>query len=101
MLGSFFTKKESVNLGELIKAGATIIDVRSSEEFASGHADGAHNIPLDVLEKNLDKAGGSSSTIITCCASGGRSSLAVNIFKKHGYTNVYNGGGWRAVKALQ
>ncbi|MCP3868910.1 MAG: metalloregulator ArsR/SmtB family transcription factor [Gammaproteobacteria bacterium] len=33
----------------------TVLDVRPKEEFASGHLPGAINIPLEELEKHLDK----------------------------------------------
>jgi rhodanese-related sulfurtransferase len=101
MLRKLFFKDEALQLDEILRKGAIVLDVRSEEEFASGHADGAKNIPLVSLEQNLDAAGLKSSAIVTCCASGGRSSVAVSILKKHGYTNVYNGGSWHAVVTAQ
>jgi rhodanese-related sulfurtransferase len=101
MLSKLFSKKDSVPLEEILINGALILDVRNKEEFESGHADGAKNIPLAVLEQNISTLGPKSSTIVTCCLSGGRSSVAVSILKKHGYTNVYNGRGWQSVKAAQ
>ena len=83
-----------VNYAELLKNGATIIDVRSKGEYNSGHIKGSLNIPLndlgDALPKHLDK----SKAIITCCASGMRSAAAKSVLKDKGYTEVYNGGGW-------
>ena len=35
---------------------AQIVDVRSPEEFATGHLIGAKNIAIDTLESNLGKA---------------------------------------------
>jgi rhodanese-related sulfurtransferase len=101
MLRKLFSKKESVPLEEILRNGALILDVRSKEEFASGHVNGAKNIPITELEQNISVLGPKSTTIVTCCMSGGRSSVAVSILTKHGYTNVHNGGGWQSVKAAQ
>ena len=43
------------NYADLQKNGAVILDVRSQGEFASGHIEGAINIPVDVLTQNLFK----------------------------------------------
>ncbi|MEI6875379.1 MAG: rhodanese-like domain-containing protein, partial [Spirochaetota bacterium] len=40
-----------------IRAGAAIIDVRSSDEFSDGHYEGARNIPVNVLAGRLDEIG--------------------------------------------
>ena len=83
---------------QLMKAGAVIIDVRSNEEFAGGHIKGSINIPLDQLRNNLDKFKDKSRPIITCCASGMRSSSAKSLLKSSGYVKVYNGGGWNSLQ---
>lgn len=44
---------DSVNLAELIKKGAFLVDVRTSGEFAGGSVKGAVNIPLDAIASNL------------------------------------------------
>ncbi len=83
----------NVNYSELIKNGATIVDVRSKGEYQGGHVKGSVNIPLDVLANNLSKIK-KDKPVITCCASGMRSASAKGILKSHGFTEVYNGGGW-------
>jgi phage shock protein E len=83
---------------QLMKEGAVIIDVRSKEEFARGHIKGSINIPLDQLRNNLNKFKDKSKPIITCCASGMRSSSAKNLLKSSGYVKVYNGGGWNSLQ---
>lgn len=75
-----------------IENGAIIIDVRTPEEFKSGHIKGATNIPLNVLSSKLSKIP-QNKTIITCCASGMRSASAKSFLKGKGY-NVHNGGSW-------
>jgi rhodanese-related sulfurtransferase len=82
------------NFAELVSQGATILDVRTKAEYASGHIRGSVNIPLDKIDANLGKLKNKNQTIITCCASGSRSGLAQSGLKSRGYANVYNGGSW-------
>jgi len=88
------------DLRELIRQGATIIDVRSKGEYANGHATGSINIPLDQLQSNLGRLKSKDHPIITCCASGMRSGVAKSTLKSAGYTNVHNGGSWGSVQQL-
>lgn len=77
----------------LLKEGAVIVDVRSVAEFQSSANPISINAPLDSLikqTKHLDK----NKTIIVCCASGTRSSLAVPILKGAGFNSVINAGAW-------
>lgn len=78
---------------ELLKNGATIVDVRSKGEYQSGHIKGSINIPLDSLNSSLAKLK-KDKTIITCCASGMRSASAKSILQSKGFSTVHNGGGW-------
>jgi rhodanese-related sulfurtransferase len=41
---------------ELIDEGVTIVDVRGSEEFATGHLPGAKSIPRGHLESRIESA---------------------------------------------
>jgi phage shock protein E len=84
-----------VDLGTLIKNGATIIDVRTCGEYQTGHVKGSLNIPLDQLGGSLKKIKNKEHAVITCCASGMRSGSAKVFLKSQGYTNVHNGGAWR------
>ena len=94
-----FEKKEEIDVKSLVKGGAVILDVRSKEEFAGGHVKGAINIPVDTLSGNVSKLGDKNTYIITCCMSGGRSSMAKNILHAAGYDNVHNGGGWHSLQS--
>ena len=72
----------------------TLLDVRTIEEFKSGHLRGAKLIPLSELEKNLDKLEADKNRkIIVYCRSGSRSVSASRILEKHGFTplNVKQG----------
>lgn len=86
-----------VDYAELTKQGAVIVDVRTKGEYSSGHIKGSVNIPLDQLTKNLSRFKDKNHPIITCCASGMRSSTAKHILKSNGYTKVHNGGGWSSL----
>ncbi len=91
---------EQVNLSELIANGATIVDVRSRGEFQGGHLKNSVNIPLDQLGSNVGKLS-KAKPIITCCASGMRSSSAVGILKSKGFNDVYNGGSWLSLRKYE
>jgi phage shock protein E len=88
-----------VDLKELVSNGATIIDVRTKEEFQNGHVKNSVNIPLDKLAGSLNKLD-KNKAIITCCASGMRSASAKGFLETNGFTQVYNGGSWTALRNL-
>lgn len=88
----------SVDYAQLIKEGAVILDVRSRGEYDGGHIRGSINISVNQLKENLHKLPGKEKIIITCCASGMRSSSAKNLLEASGYTKVYNGGGWMSLQ---
>ena len=85
-----------VDLKELMKNGAQIIDVRTPSEFAAGHLKGAINLPLQTLGNNLSKIK-KDKPVITCCASGMRSSAAKRMLKSNGF-DAHNGGSWLSLK---
>lgn len=88
-----------VDYAQLVKEGAAIVDVRTPQEFARGHAQGAVNIPLDRLGKDARKIR-TKGAIITCCASGMRSASAAAQLRAMGYANVHNAGPWTRLRNL-
>lgn len=86
--------KPPVDYNQLLKEGATIVDVRSKAEYAGGHIKGSKNIPLPNLSANPNIIKDKNKPVITCCASGMRSASAKKVLQANGYTNVHNGGGW-------
>lgn len=66
-----------------------IIDVRSKKEYQEGHINGAINIPLFSIKKNIDKIN-KDKKILVYCQSGTRSQKALVILKELGFENVYN-----------
>ncbi|MFZ6681355.1 rhodanese-like domain-containing protein [Undibacterium sp. Tian12W] len=68
-----------------------VLDVRSAEEFAAGHLQNAKHIPLPELNDRLKEIEKSkSNVVITVCASGVRSSSAVGLLSKAGFTQVFS-----------
>ena len=70
-----------------------IIDVREPAEYASGHVEGAVNIPPMEILANSPKLDNipKDAEIILYCISGSRSNVAINILRSRGYTNLING----------
>jgi phage shock protein E len=93
----FIGNSEKNDWPTLIKNGAIILDVRSVEEFKSGHLSGAINIPLQVLATKINQLN-KHKTIIACCASGMRSAAAKKLLESKGFMNVLNGGGWYSLQ---
>ena len=89
---------DKTDYAQLLKKGAIILDVRTKREYDGGHIDGSMNISIDQLYENLHFLKNKEQPIITCCASGNRSAVAINILKTNGYSNLYDGGGWQSLK---
>jgi molybdopterin/thiamine biosynthesis adenylyltransferase/rhodanese-related sulfurtransferase len=70
--------------------GATIVDVRETEEFAAGHIPGARHVPRGYLESRIEGAvPDRSQHVILYCASGQRSAYAARtLIDDLGYENV-------------
>ncbi|MCZ0755070.1 rhodanese-like domain-containing protein [Anoxybacillus sp. J5B_2022] len=66
-----------------------VIDVRTEEEFTSGHIPNAKLIPLQQLQNKLHELDKNKSYLIVC-RSGNRSTQASNILVKEGFFHVYN-----------
>ncbi len=87
-------RKVAALLPELRQRGATLVDVRSAAEYASGHAPGTVNIPLQELGRRLAEIP-RTAPVVVACASGSRSGMARMLLKKNGYADVHNAGSWR------
>jgi phage shock protein E len=77
---------------EKIKAGATIVDVRSPEEFRDGFYPGAVNIPVNEIQRRMAEIP-KTKPVVLYCASGGRSGMAAQLLRAAGYPEVLNAGG--------
>lgn len=73
------------------QAGVTVIDVRTPEEYAAGHLDGAVNMNVEGPDfgaqiATLDTAG----TVAVYCRSGRRSAAAADQLAGAGFTTIVN-----------
>ncbi|WP_199534782.1 rhodanese-like domain-containing protein [Rhodoferax lacus] len=80
-----------------------LIDVRTAQEFQSGHLQGAINMPHTSIGEEIANARVSKDDrLIVYCKSGRRATLASDTLKGLGYSNVENFGGLEeASKRLQ
>lgn len=89
----FFTKVPKVTTADFkqkLSSKPYLIDVRTTEEYISGHIPGAKNTPIDNLyqfdfPKNQD--------IYVICQSGSRSIMAAKMLKHKGYQTINIEGG--------
>lgn len=83
--------------GEVVQAdlnSAVLLDVRSLDEFASGHLEGALNIPHDrIADEIATVVPDKSAQVVLYCRSGRRAQTALKTMQDMGYANVVNLGG--------
>jgi rhodanese-related sulfurtransferase len=88
------TPAQGQELIQQLRAELTIIDVRTADEFAAGHIEGAVNYDIEggqfsALIEPLDR----SKPYMVYCHSGRRSALAADAMVAAGFTQVYDLGG--------
>lgn len=84
----------------LVAAGAVLVDVRSPEEYAASHIEGARNIPVGTLAARLAELGPPATTpVVVYCQTGGRSTQAAHTLRAAGFTSVHNLGPMSAWQA--
>lgn len=89
----------SDGLDQKIANGAIVLDVRTAEEYATGHIDGSVNISLGTIRekyRELDP----DKTYITCCSHGLRSVKVVSLLQERGFKKVFNGGAWSDLEKM-
>jgi phage shock protein E len=83
----------------LAQPGVVLLDVRTPEEFSSGHLRNARNINFRAADfatqvSQLDP----TKTYVLYCASGNRSGKAAVLFQEKGIKNVINAGGFKTLQ---
>ncbi|MGE4453640.1 MAG: rhodanese-like domain-containing protein [Sphaerochaeta sp.] len=71
-----------------------VIDVRTPQEFAEGHIQGAINVPLQTIQDgDVSALPSKDQTLLVYCRSGNRSATASKALDTMGYSAVYDFGG--------
>ncbi len=89
---SSYTNMDVAAFQQKIKEGKVVImDVRTAEEYAAGHIDGAINFDVKSpsFASNITKMNEDTEYMVYCKA-GGRSVKACKIMAKAGLKNLYN-----------
>jgi len=78
-----------------------VLDVRTPEEYATGHVPGAVNIPHDQVGTRLDEIGDRrAGDVVVYCERGGRAAKAAAVLDQAGFPHVAHlagdMAGWRA-----
>lgn len=75
----------------LVDAGARLVDVRTPQEFAAGHAPGAINIPYDEIARRAPgELPDRDATLVLYCRSGRRSAIAAKALRELGYARLHD-----------
>ena len=66
-----------------------VLDVRSPDEYRSGHVPGAINIPHRQVGARLDElAGAKERGLVVYCEGGQRTEYAESVLRQAGFSNV-------------
>jgi sulfur-carrier protein adenylyltransferase/sulfurtransferase len=80
---------DPAEVSELAHEGVAIVDVRETEETATGMLPGAKHVPRGYLESRIEGVVPDHSTpVVIYCASGTRSALAAHTLEQLGYEDV-------------
>jgi rhodanese-related sulfurtransferase len=98
MMWGIFTRPGHIkakDANEMMSQGrATLVDVRTPQEYAMGHISGAKLVPLNALASGAKKAlPDKDADVIVYCQSGARSAQAAAQLTSMGYKNVHDLGG--------
>jgi phage shock protein E len=84
-----------------LKSGALLIDVRSPAEYATGHLQGAINMPLQQIDLLIEGyVKDKNQVLLLHCQSGPRSGMAKNRLNALGYARAYNVGSYDRAKHI-
>ena len=75
---------------DLVAKGALLLDVRTPQEFATGHIQGAINIPVQDLDRRMAEVGAKDRPVVVYCRSGQRSARAARMLKAAGHQTVHD-----------
>lgn len=76
-----------------LASGATLLDVRNTDEFNRGSLPNAKNIPLSLLPVVAGEHLAKDNPVLVYCQAGGRARMAQQILASLGFNDVTNIGG--------
>lgn len=82
-------------LESVLATGASLVDVRETDEFAEARVPGAVSIPLSEFVARVDEVP-ADGTVYVICAAGGRSAQAAQYLEARGVDAVNVAGGTMA-----
>ncbi len=86
----------------MIESGILLIDVRTPEEFAEGHLDGAINIEYEQTDALVAAIGNNKQRqVVLYCRSGNRVGKAMAVLHSKGYTGLFNAKSYLALKETE
>jgi rhodanese-related sulfurtransferase len=86
--------KQPVSISaKIIADNGQLIDVRTPEEYATGHAKGSINIPITTIQNGDLTKISKDRPVYLYCRTGHRAGLVKIILEENGYKNVSNIGG--------
>lgn len=94
-MASYPTYAPGAVAAELAAGRVAVLDVRSRDEYADGHIDGAHNIPLGELPDRLTEVP-HDTPVVVHCQTGVRSAIATSILRLNGVDAANMDGGYAA-----
>lgn len=78
----------------MVSRGALLLDVRTPEEFAAGHLEGAVNVPVQVLDTQWASLNvPADREVVVYCRSGARSARAKAMLEGKGVKRIVDIGG--------
>jgi rhodanese-related sulfurtransferase len=98
---SAFAAISSQDLIRLMNQGALVLDIRKPDEYASGHVNGAKQLPSDqILTAGENFKRFKEKPVVVYCESGSLAAAAVRQLNQQGFTKAFSlrGGfaAWRA-----
>lgn len=93
--GRIGAKVNAARALDLVKEGATLVDVRENNEWKSGHAPRAVHIPLGQIDQGARRLT-KTRPVVVVCASGMRSRTAAKHLRTLGYEATSVSGGMTA-----
>ena len=72
-----------------VQPDAYLLDVREPDEWAAGHAPGAHHLPMMDVPARIAEVPTDTEVVVVCRA-GGRSGQVVSYLLGNGWDNVRN-----------